>query len=171
MVQVYLSLGSNIQRERHITAALEALSLGYGSLAVSSVYESESVGFCGDHFFNLVVGIETEKTVCDLSAELRHIEQNNGRDRSGPKFSSRTLDIDILTYGESAGMIDGVLLPRDEITKNAFVLLPLSEIAAKQKHPVLNVSYEQLWQDFDKTSQRLWPVDFYWRDKLISKAG
>ena len=170
MTSIYLSLGSNINRYQHITAALDALQKYFGQMAVSPVYESEAVGFEGDHFLNLVVGFDSELPVGELSTLLRSIEQENGRRRDGPKFSSRTLDIDILTYGDSLGIIDGILLPRDEVTENAFVLLPLQDIAPEAIHPVTKKSYAELWQAYDQASQKLWPVDFDWKNKKISSV-
>lgn len=170
MTQVYLSLGSNINRHQHILAGLDALADAFGELTISSVYESKSVGFNGSNFFNLVVGIFTGLTIASLSEVLKKIEDDNGRYRQGPKFSPRTLDIDILTYGDFVGVDNGIELPRAEITKNAFVLLPLKEIAPREKHPQLQQTYTELWQHYDKSSQLLWPVDFIWRNKNISLA-
>ena len=68
VAKVYVSIGSNIDRERHITAALDALAEKFSVLDISSVYESEAVGFAGDNFFNLVAGFDTDKTVSALSA-------------------------------------------------------------------------------------------------------
>lgn len=170
MTRVYLSLGSNIDRHRHIEAGLDALASLFGDLQVSSVFESEAVGFTGDHFFNLVVGIDTDLTLGSLSDQLKSIELANGRQRRGPKFSSRTLDIDILSYDDFVGEEAGVKLPRAEITKNAFVLWPLAEIAPGVRHPQLGVSYSELWQAYDKSRQALWPVDFVWHGRVISRA-
>ena len=171
MTLIYLSLGSNIDRHRHITAALDALAELLGDLQVSSVYESKSVGFDGSNFFNLVVGGHTHLAVADLSETLKKIEDANGRKRSGPKFSPRTLDIDILTYGDFVGVDAGVELPRAEILKNAFVLKPLAEIAPLQRHPQLNQCYAALWQAYDQKSQALWAIDFEWRGQDISHAN
>lgn len=171
MAKVYVSLGSNIDRYRHITASLEALQQHFGELGISPVYESVSVGFDGSNFLNLVVGFDTALSVGDLSSCLRSIEHDNGRRRDGPKYSPRTLDIDILTYDDLAGVIDGIELPRDEISQNAFVLLPLAELAANGIHPVFKQNYRQLWDDYDQASQRLWRVDFSWRGRLVSVAG
>lgn len=162
MAKVYLSLGSNIDRYRHITAALDALHKEFGELQLSRVYESEAVGFDGDNFLNLVVGFETDLPLAGLAQQLREIEDRNGRRRDVPRFSARTLDIDILTYDQLVGTIDGIELPRREILKNAFVLLPMVDIAAAELHPVLQTSYQQLWDEFDQAAQKLWPVTFDW---------
>ncbi|MBQ0797660.1 MAG: 2-amino-4-hydroxy-6-hydroxymethyldihydropteridine diphosphokinase [Porticoccaceae bacterium] len=173
MARVYLSLGSNIDQQRYLRAALDALQEKFGELITSPVYESEAVGFDGDHFYNLVVGIDTTIPVGELSNDLRGIEERNDRTRSGSKFSSRTLDIDILTYGEECGVIDGIELPRDEILKYAFVLLPLTDIAGDARHPSLKKSYRELWDAFggDKpaTPQKLWRTGFSWQGKIISR--
>lgn len=156
MSRVYLSLGSNIDREKNIKIGLTTLAGSYGELVVSPIYESEAVGFEGDHFLNLVVGINTDASVGQLQADIKQIEDENGRVRGGPKFSPRTLDIDILTYDDLVGEVDGVELPRDEIVKNAFVLLPLAEIVPHALHPELKISYLELWQTYDQSKQALW---------------
>lgn len=169
MARVYISIGSNVDREVHVSAALDALAEWFGELTLSSVYESEAVGFDGEPFYNLVAGVETSLTVAELSDRFKRLEADNGRRRDRPKFSSRTLDLDILTYDQEVGIVDGVQLPRDEILKNAFVLRPLAEIAPSGEHPEKGITYAELWEDYSK-SQRLWPVDFSWRGRLISQS-
>jgi 2-amino-4-hydroxy-6-hydroxymethyldihydropteridine diphosphokinase len=168
MTAIYLSLGSNVDRHKNITAALDALAALLGDLQISSVYESKSVGFDGSNFLNLVVGAHTTLSIVELSETLKRIEDNNGRKRNGSKFSPRTLDIDILTYGDFVGVESDIELPRAEITKNAFVLLPLSEIAPDGLHPQLQKNYRDLWLDYDRASQSLWVIDFEWNGKVIS---
>mgnify|MGYP000347167646 FL=1 len=159
MATVYVSIGSNIDKEKNIKNCLQELALNFSDLLLSPIYESESVGFEGDNFFNLVARFTTDLTVGELNQRLKAIEDNHGRERSGPKFSGRTLDIDILTYDNLVGDIDGVQLPRDEITKNAFVLLPMADIAGNELHPELQVSYSRLWFFYDKEKQKLWQVE------------
>lgn len=171
MAQVFVSIGSNINREHYIRSCLDALQSEFGDLKLSSVYESKSVGFDGDSFYNMAAAFNTDMTVGKLNLLLKGIEDRNQRSRQGPKFSGRTLDIDILTYDGLIGDIEGVVLPREEITHNAFVLWPLAELAPKERHPVLAETYQQLWLDYDKASQQLWPVDFSWQDKQISQVG
>jgi len=170
MKRVYISIGSNIERYRHVSAALDALAGWFGELAISPVYESESVGFDGSDFLNLVVGVDTTLPVAELSQRFKQLEAENGRRRDVPKFSARTLDLDILTYGDAVGRIEGVELPRGEILKNAFVLRPLADIAPEAVHPVCGKSYGQLWREYS-TGQKLWPVDFSWQGRQISSAA
>lgn len=160
MPRVYLGLGSNIDRERHIRAALRALEEHFDVLLISPVYESMAVGFEGDNFYNLVVGLDTDLSVGELSLLLRAIEDANGRVRGGPKFSARTLDIDILTYGNACGEIEGVQLPRDEVLKNAFVLRPLADIAGQDRHPATARPFAEHWDAYDQQRQQLWRIDF-----------
>lgn len=160
MARVYLSLGSNIDRERNLRGAIRELRQAFGALTVSRVFESTAVGFDGEDFYNLCVGLDTEMEVQAVNDTLHEIEDHYGRDRSGPRFSSRTLDIDLLLYDDLVIKQGKLELPRDEITKNAFVLWPLAEIAADTLHPTLQRSMAELWQAFDKQSQSLHPVKF-----------
>jgi 2-amino-4-hydroxy-6-hydroxymethyldihydropteridine diphosphokinase len=103
-----------------ICAALDALAENFGDLTLSSVYESDSVGFKGDNFYNLVVAIKSEMSVGEISFILKEIENSNGRDRSAPRFGPRSLDIDILTVDDVSGERDGIALPRDEGLEKRF---------------------------------------------------
>ncbi len=171
MARAYISVGSNIDRERNIAVALDALSAAYGELVLSSVFEGESVGFEGDPFYNLDVGVDTGQTVGELAEALRKIEDDRGRSRDTPRFSPRTLDLDLLTYADATGLVDGVSLPRKVITESAFILWPLAEVAGAEIHPTAQRSYADLWRHFDKGEQKLWPVDFIWDGVWISRAG
>lgn len=153
MPRVWVSIGSNLDRERSIRGAVRSLRERYGALALSSVYESEAVGFEGAPFLNLVAGFDTDEPISSLTATFRVIEDAFGRVRGPEKFSSRTLDIDLLTYGTLAGMIEGYELPRDEILRYAFVLRPLAEVAGDALHPVEQRSYRDLWASFDHEAQ------------------
>lgn len=160
MTRVYVSIGSNIERDANIRGGVTDLQKYFGELELSRVYESEAVGFDGDNFFNLVAAFDTDEDVLTVAKILHDIENDHGRTREGPRFSSRTLDIDMLLYDDAVLQEGKLELPRDEITKNAFVLWPLAEIAPQLKHPVLKQSYAELWDAFDKNKQPLWPVEF-----------
>lgn len=160
--RVWLGLGSNIDAEKHIRAAVSDLRARYQDLIISPVYESEAVGFDGDNFLNLVVGIETDQDLDDLNAVLKAIESDHGRSREGEKFSARTLDIDVLTYGDADLTEQAVNIPRHEILLYAFVLKPLADVAPDEKHPHVGISYRKLWDGFDQDSQpmRPYPMSF-----------
>ena len=151
MTRGYISIGSNINKDEHVPASLLALRQSFGELTISSIYESEPVGFIGDSFYNLVVGFDSGLEVKAVTKQLRQIELDNGRTRDSRKFAARTLDLDLILYGNLI-INDGRLqIPRNEIEHYAFVLEPLAEIAPTLKHPVNRLTYAELWQQFDKT--------------------
>lgn len=160
MATIYISLGSNINRQHNTRAGIKALQQAFGALTLSSVYESDAVGFDGDTFYNMVIACKADMPVHEVNRVLRDIEDANGRDRSGPRFSSRTLDLDLLLYDDLVIDENGLKLPRGEILKNAFVLWPLAEIAPQLKHPETGINYAELWSAFDKTREQLKPVPF-----------
>src|SRR5512139_689130 len=162
MTRIYVSIGTNIDRENNLRAGVAALRARFGELTLSSVYESEAVGFAGDPFYNMVAGFNSDEPLEIVVHELHAIEDRHGRRREGPRFSSRTLDIDLLLYGDRVIDEGKLKLPRDEITKHAFVLWPLAEIAPSERHPVQGLTYEELWQKFDRSTQSLWPIPFTW---------
>jgi len=162
MENIYLSLGSNIHADRHITSALHELRKTYGELSVSPIYESESVGFEGDNFLNLIVGITFLGKVGELAKALKDLENKIGRVRGGPKFGPRVIDIDIILFGDCSGIFDGIELPRGELTENAYVLLPLMELAPHTIDPNSGKTMQQLWQEksYLMSQQKLWLADF-----------
>ena len=161
MARIYISLGSNIEPVQHLQAGLTSLRACFGPLRLSSMYESEAVGFSGTNFLNMVASAETDLNIAAVVAQFKQIEQNHGRLAGAKKFSPRTLDLDLLLYDHVVCQTP-VVLPRAEIVNNAFVLWPLAELAPELIHPVVDKSYASLWQEYDKDSQRLWPVTFEW---------
>lgn len=159
MARVYVSIGSNIDRERHVRAALDALEAHYGRIQCSTIYETEAMGFEGDSFYNLVVGFDTTEQPADVSTRLRDIEDRNGRVREGPRFSARTLDLDLLLYDDLILEEGRLQLPRDEITRYAFVLKPLAEIAGSLRHPLTGKTYAQLWAEFPRKDAGIHAVE------------
>lgn len=154
MTRGYISIGSNIDKDKHIPASLRVLEQVFGKLTISSIYESEPVGFTGDAFYNLVVGFDSDLEVKAVAKQLRQIELDNGRTRDSRKFAARTLDLDLILYGNLIVNDGRLQIPRDEIEHYAFVLEPLAEIAPTLKHPVSHISYAELWGQFDKTEAK-----------------
>jgi 2-amino-4-hydroxy-6-hydroxymethyldihydropteridine diphosphokinase len=153
MPSVYVSIGSNIDRERNIRGAVRALAQAFGALTLSSVYETEAVGFSGDPFYNLVAGFDTTATVEQVQEELKRIEAEHGRSREdAPRFSARTLDIDILLYGDLVRHDARVDIPRGEIAHHAFVLGPLAEIAPTLVLPEFRATVAELWRAMKETT-------------------
>jgi 2-amino-4-hydroxy-6-hydroxymethyldihydropteridine diphosphokinase len=147
----YISIGSNINKDKHIPASLSALAQAFGELTISSIYESEPVGFTGDAFYNLVVGFDSDSEVKAVAKQLRQIELDNGRTPESRKFAARTLDLDLILYGDLVVNDGRLQIPRNEIEHYAFVLEPLAEIAPNLKHPISHISYAELWDRFDKS--------------------
>ena len=168
MTEVLLGVGSNIERERYITLGLDALADLLGDLQLSPVYDSVAIGFEGQPFLNLVVKAHTDLELRELATRLRSIETAHGRPENATRFSSRHLDIDILTFGSLSGEHDGVVLPRPEILENAFVLKPLADLVPETCHPVDGRSYAALWRAYDNQSQTLERVSFAWRGAVVS---
>ena len=156
--RVYVSLGSNLDREAKIRQAVAMLREHFGRIELSPVYDSVAVGFDGSNFLNLVAGFDTDFGVEDVALIFRDIEDRLGRDRTLPKFASRPIDLDILVYDELVLDIPGIRIPRPEILQNAFVLKPLQDIAPDSLHPEKGESYALLWQHMAVSAPRLVPV-------------
>ncbi|MGH8475894.1 MAG: 2-amino-4-hydroxy-6-hydroxymethyldihydropteridine diphosphokinase [Methylococcales bacterium] len=162
MPKIHLSMGSNIDRETHISSALRELGELFGELAISSVYETLAVGFEGPPFFNLVVSFQSDEPLLELAKALREIEIRHGRAQKCAKFTDRTLDLDILLYGDLIFKDDKFQIPRDDIMRYAFVLEPLAEIAPNERHPVTRERYLELWKEFDKSGLVQNVIEAFW---------
>lgn len=147
MTQLVLSLGSNIERDKHVRFAIRKLSELFGNLRISPVYETTAFGFDGPDFYNLVVIALTELELDDVLEKLREIETGAGRVRSKKCFQSRSLDIDVLLFGDADLRGRGYNIPRDEIEHAAYVLRPLADVLPQQRHPVTGERFEKMWQD------------------------
>ncbi len=160
MVQIFVSLGSNINPKKYLRSGLNELEKHFDAVTLSPIYESIAIGFTGDNFLNLVARYETVLDIHHVLNILTNIEDQNGRTRDKIKFSARTLDIDLLLYGNLVINEKNFSLPRAEIYHNAFVLKPLSDIAGNLVDVKTGKTYNQLWHAFDQASQKLWKIDF-----------
>jgi 2-amino-4-hydroxy-6-hydroxymethyldihydropteridine diphosphokinase len=169
MARIYIGVGSNIDRERNIASGLAALEDRFGSLTVSSVYATAPVGFEGDDFYNLVVGFDSDDDVYEIVAALKSIESAHGRKHDEAKYSSRSLDLDLLTYDQQVVHDEKISIPREDILKYAFVLKPLAEIAPEDCHPSMRATYRELWAGFTGKETVLEDVsDLFGRTHSIS---
>lgn len=146
MSRAWLSLGSNLEPERHLRAALAELRAQFGAIVASHAYRFPAVGFEGPEFINLAVGIDTDLEPRALDAWLHALEDRHGRRRDVPRYSSRTLDVDIVLFDDR--IVDGpghLEIPRRELAE-AFVLKPLAEIAPQVREPRSRRTLAELWE-------------------------
>ena len=155
MARVYVSLGSNVDRERRIGEAVDELRGIFGDIELSPVYDSVAVGFDGSNFLNLVAGFDSDASPAAVVEAFRGIEDRLGRDRSLPKFASRPIDLDILLYDDLVLDQPGIRIPRAEILVNAFVLRPLQDIAPTRRHPESGETFAELWRRMAPGAPRL----------------
>ena len=168
LTRVFLGLGSNVEREAHLTAGLDALAGLLSDMRCSPVFESRPVGIKSGNFYNLVASGYTELSLHELDRRLKFIEADNGR--YAPERKGLPLDIDVLLYDGLVGSFDGLELPRAEILKNAFVLWPLALLAPEAVHPVAGKPFAELWATA-QIDQQLWPVPFAWRGVELTPAA
>lgn len=146
MSTAWLSLGSNLEPERHLLAAARALRVRFGAVRFSPVYRTPAVGFDGPDFLNAAAQLDTDLDVHALNDWLHALEDAQGRQRGGPRFASRTLDIDIVLFDDLVLSGPGNLqLPRPEL-RHAFVLKPLADIAPQREVPGEGRTLQALWR-------------------------
>src|SRR5690606_9616922 len=141
-----LSLGSNIEPERYLRAALDELRHAFALVAVSPAYRTAAVGFDGADFLNNAACIRTSMPLAELEDWLHALEDRHGRRRDGPRLANRTLDVDVVFYGDCV-LRDGarVRVPRPEL-RHAFVLKPMADIAAGFVDPLSGRTLGELWR-------------------------
>lgn len=160
MSTAWLGLGSNVNADANIHAAIKALEETFSAVSLSPAYSSKSVGFDGDDFINLVARVETDMQPLELRQYLRDLEDHYGRKRDAPKFSDRSLDIDILIYDDLILLSPVLEIPRVEILKFAHVLKPLADLEPDLIHPTESRSMADIWESsgMDDDCLRLLPA-------------
>jgi 2-amino-4-hydroxy-6-hydroxymethyldihydropteridine diphosphokinase len=148
MADVYVAAGSNIDPEKHLCLALAELERTFGELTVSPAYRNKAVGFEGEDFINLVVGFHADEPAQQVKQQLEAIEARCGRPPGAPKWAARTMDLDILMYDQQVSDQPGLLLPRPDLLRRAFMLKPLADIAPGLRHPTRHKTMQELWAEF-----------------------
>lgn len=159
MTDVYVAAGSNIDPLRHLRQALTALEQIYLPLHVSPAYRNKAVGFEGEDFINLVVGFTTDHPLAQVREHLQRIETLCGRPPAAPKWAPRTMDLDILLYGQLVSSEPGLILPRPDLIRRPYMLKPMADIAPQVEHPTLHVTMQDLWAQFDSAGHEMVRVD------------
>lgn len=155
---VYVAIGSNVEPERHISLALEAIEERFGALRRSTIYRNAAVGFEGDDFLNLVIGFETRESIGVVAAALAEIEQRCGRERASTRYGPRTLDLDLLLFGDRVLDTDELRVPRKDLLRHAFMLRPLAELAGPVVHPTERRTLAELWRASEVRAHVMTPV-------------
>lgn len=161
MALISISIGTNVTPEYHLRTAVHILRPYFSNILVSEVYQSEPVNFGGENFLNICIGGHCNLSLSQVIELLKSIENQYKRSRTHINKSKITLDLDLLFY-DALVITEPLVLPRQEILNNAFVLQPLADIFPDLRHPINQQNYQALWQSFNKDSQKLWKIDFKW---------
>ena len=155
MTLAYVSGGSNLDAEQNLLRVAQELKVTYPGARFSRVYRNAAIGFDGPEFLNFVVELPVDGEPGELKAELERIESLCGRPRYAPKWAPRTMDLDILLFGDAVLDLPGLVVPRPQLTGWAFMLGPLAELAPDAMHPTAGQTIGELWRGFDQDAHPL----------------
>jgi 2-amino-4-hydroxy-6-hydroxymethyldihydropteridine diphosphokinase len=158
MALAYVSGGSNLDAEIHLPQAARELKARYPGARFSRCYSNKSVGFEGPDFINFVVELPVVGQAFALRECLQRIEKLCGRPDAAPRWAPRTMDLDLLLFGEQVIDEPGLKVPRPDMVRWAFMLGPLAELAPQLVHPVQKETIGELWRKFDSQANPLVPV-------------
>jgi 2-amino-4-hydroxy-6-hydroxymethyldihydropteridine diphosphokinase len=163
---VNVAAGSNVAPFVHLPRALDHLERHFAPLRVSGAYANVAVGFTGADFVNLVVGFETSLPVQEVIARLHEAEAACGRTRNAPRWGPRSMDLDILLFGDTVCAEPGLTLPRPDLLRRPYMLGPAAELAPDLVHPTEHRTLADLWRDMQQREPHaLRPVDIGWRPR------
>jgi 2-amino-4-hydroxy-6-hydroxymethyldihydropteridine diphosphokinase len=155
MPQVYIAAGSNIEPERHLAMAVAELQRQFPGARFSPWYRNGAVGFEGADFINLVAGFATGLPVADVLHRLHAIEELCGRPRAAPRWAPRSMDLDVLLYGNLVCQEPHLKLPRPDLLRRPYMLGPLAALAPDVIHPTEGRTIGELWERFDRAAHPL----------------
>ena len=156
MPEVYVAAGSNVEPQRYMSQAVAELERAFPGVRFSSWYRNRAVGFDGEDFINLVAGFATTLAAAGgARAAARDRGTLCGRPRDAPRWAPRSMDLDVLLYGDLVCEEPGLKLPRPDLVKRAYMLGPLAELAPAVVHPTAGLSVGELWRRFDRQAHPL----------------
>ena len=158
MPTVYVGAGSNVAPEPNLARAVAELARDFPGARFSPWYRNRAVGFAGEDFINLVAAFDTDLPAHAVLVQLHAIEALCGRERNAPRWAPRSMDLDVLLYGDLVCDEPGLKLPRPDLLKRAYMLGPLAALAPEVVHPTVQLTIGELWRRFDRTQHPLEPV-------------
>lgn len=150
MMRVFVAAGSNIDPLANLRLARDELERTFGAVTLSTAWQNAAVGFDGPDFVNVVAAFDTDYPVEAVVAELQRIESLCGRTRDAPKWAPRSMDLDILLYGDLICERPGLTLPRPDLLRRPYMLGPMAEIAPGLRHPTAGETFASLWARFPR---------------------
>ncbi|RYG70752.1 2-amino-4-hydroxy-6-hydroxymethyldihydropteridine diphosphokinase [bacterium] len=156
---VYLSGGSNVRPEHHLSLAARELKRSFPGTRFSRCYRNVAIGFEGPDFINFAAELPVHDAPDAVRAELQRIESVCGREPGAPRWAPRSMDLDVLLFGDRVLQEPGLVVPRPDLLKRAFMLGPLAELAPGVVHPTSRRTLAELWDAFDRAAHPLIAVD------------
>ena len=155
MTEVYVAAGSNIEPRANLARAVAELRHAFPGVRFSPWYQNHAAGFSGDDFINLVAGFDTSLPLAEVVTRLQAIEALCGRPRDAPRWAPRSMDLDVLLYGDLVCDEPHLKVPRPDLLKRAYMLGPLAALAPAAVHPTAHASIGELWDHFDQAAHPL----------------
>jgi 2-amino-4-hydroxy-6-hydroxymethyldihydropteridine diphosphokinase len=150
MPEVLVAAGSNVRPRENLRRALAVLREAWPDLRASRAWRNPAFGFEGEDFVNLVIGFETDLPLPAVLERLHAAEAACGRPREAPKWAPRSMDLDVLLYGDVVGDFPGAVLPRPDLVRRPYMLGPAAELAPARRHPTLGRTLAELWDAFPR---------------------